>query len=252
MTRLTAIILTYNESKHVADCLATLQFADQCVVFDSFSTDNTVELAEQSGAKVIQHKFENFAAQRNAALEVVRDHTEWVLFVDADERVTPELAQEIRQAIDKPNIAGWCIPRHNYLFGHLTQGAGWYPDYQTRLLRIGAAQYDPERTVHEVVLLDGEEVTLNNPFIHYNYENVSHFIEKQRKYVAYDAQILFDEGVRPKFYTYLTQPLRHFWWRFWQLKGYRDGFHGLRLSVLMGWYEGRKYWLLGQLWRNRA
>lgn len=252
MIQLTAIVLTYNEARHIQACLATLEFADRRIVFDSFSTDDTVALAKQSGAEVIQHEFENFAAQRNAALDLVRDGTAWVLFVDADERVTPELAQAIREAILHPAVVGWRIPRHNYLFGRLTRGAGWYPDYQTRLLRADSARYDPERTVHEVVLLEGAAGTLERPFIHYNYDDVAHFMHKQRQYVRYDAQMLYDDGVRPKFYTPFTQPPRHFWWRFWQLKGYRDGWHGLRLSLLMGWYEGRKYRLLRQLWQGGA
>src|SRR5690606_5124003 len=120
------------------------------------------------------------------ALDVVRGATEWVLFVDADERVTPELAEEVREKIMLPGYAGFRIPRHNYIFGKLTLGAGWYPDYQTRLLKVGAAHYDPTRKVHEVVVLDEEEGTLEHPFIHYNYRDARQFAEKQRRYVAYD------------------------------------------------------------------
>lgn len=251
MTHLTAIVLTYNESKHISACLETLAFADARLVFDSFSADETVELARQAGAEVIQHEFENYAAQRNAALDAVADKTDYVLFVDADERVTPELRDEVLHVIATGDCAGWRIPRHNYLFGKLTLGAGWFPDYQTRLLKVGQAHYDPERTVHEVVLLDGAEGTLKNPFIHYNYDHVAQFRAKQRKYLRYEAQILYEQGIKPKVYTPLTQPLRHFYWRFITLKGYRDGFHGFRLSALMAWYELRKTLLLGQMWRNK-
>ena len=167
--------------------------------------------------------------------------------MDADERVSPGLAAEIQEAIGQPEIAGWQIPRHNYLFGVLTQGAGWYPDYQTRLLRVGSARYDPSRYAHETVLLDGALGTLKEPFIHYNYKDLAQFRAKQNKYVRYDAQMLYEQGIKPKPYTYLTQPLRHFWWRFVTLKGYRDGWHGLRLSALMAWYEARKYWVLRRL-----
>lgn len=250
MPRLTAIVLTYNEAEHIQACLESLQFADERLVFDSFSTDNTVELAQQSGAKILQRPFDNYAGQRNAALEAVRESAEWVLFVDADERVTPELAAEVRRAIALPGYAGWRIPRYNYLFGQLTKGAGWYPDYQTRLLKIGAAQYDPARPVHETVLLDEAEGTLQAHFIHYNYKDLAQFIRKQQRYVVYDAKILYEQGIRPKLYTYFTQPLRHFYWRFITLKGYTDGLHGLRLSALMAWYEFRKYWLLRRLRRG--
>lgn len=246
--RLTAIILTYNEVDHIVDCIESVRFADHVLVFDSFSTDDTVKLAQQAGAEVIQHQFEDYASQRNAALDVVRGATEWVLFADADERVTPELAEEVREKIMLPGYAGFRIPRHNYIFGKLTLGAGWYPDYQTRLLKVGAAHYDPTRKVHEVVVLDEEEGTLEHPFIHYNYRDARQFAEKQRRYVAYDARILYEQGIRPKPQNYILQPLRQFWWRFVTLKGHRDGLHGLRLSTLMGWYELRKYLVLRKLW----
>jgi (heptosyl)LPS beta-1,4-glucosyltransferase len=249
--KITVIILTYNESEHIQACIESVRFADHVLVFDSFSQDDTVELAQQAGAAVIQHHFENYASQRNAALKAVEGRADWVLFVDADERATPELAAEIRQIIEQQAAeAGWRVPRHNYIFGKLTRGAGWFPDYQTRLLRVGAARYDPDREVHELVLLDGPEGTLQHPLIHYNYATVSQFHRKQCTYSTYDARILYQQGVRPKPHNYLLQPWRQFWWRFVTLKGYTDGWHGLRLSALMAWYELRKYWLLRELWRG--
>jgi (heptosyl)LPS beta-1,4-glucosyltransferase len=249
MTKLTAIVLTYNEAEHIEECLKSLAFADERIVFDSISTDKTVELARNAGARVIQHKFENYAAQRNAALDAAQN-TDWVLFVDADERVSPELAEEIRQVLISRTAVGYRIPRHNYIFGKLTKGAGWFPDYQTRLLKVGKAVY--ENPVHEVVVLNGELGTLEKPFIHHNYKDLAHFLGKQRKYVRYDAQILFDEGIKPKPQNYILQPLRHFRWRFFELKGYSDGLHGLTLSALMAWFEFRKYVILGELWKKKA
>jgi len=247
---LAAIILTYNESRHIADCIASVQFADQVIVFDSFSTDNTPDLARAAGAEVIQNRFEDYAQQRNAALEAVKGRVDWVLFVDADERITSALADEIRAAITDGSMAGFKIPRHNFIFGKLTLGAGWYPDYQLRLLRVGSAHYDPAKRVHEVVVLDGGEGVLNEPIIHHNYQDARQFRDKQRRYTAYDARILFEQGIRPKPQNYILQPLRHFRWRFITLKGYRDGLHGLRLSSLMAWYEFRKYLILTRLWRE--
>jgi glycosyltransferase involved in cell wall biosynthesis len=248
--RLTAIVLTRNEAEHIVDCIATLRFADDILVFDSFSDDDTVALAAAAGVRVIQHAFKDYASQRNAALDAVKGQADWVLFVDADERVTPELAREIRQVIQEAGYAGWRIPRHNYIFGRLTRGAGWYPDYQTRLLRVGASRYDPERQVHELVLLDGSEGTLTNPFIHYNYRDFTQFRAKQSRYTAYDAHMLYQEGIRPKPQNYILQPLRQFCWRFVTLKGYQDGLHGFRLSLIMAWYEFRKYLILRALWRT--
>ncbi len=251
MMHLTAIVLTHNESAQIADCIKTLRFADRIIVFDSYSTDDTVSIAQSCGADIFQHEFENYAEQRNAALDAADEMTDWVLFVDADERVSDALAEEIREKIAYPDFAGWRAPRHNYIFGVLTKGAGWYPDYQTRLLRVGQATYDRQRTVHEVVKLYGEEGTLRNPIIHYNYVDISHFMDKQENYARIDAQSLYAQGVVPRHHNFILQPMRQFYWRYVTLGGYRDGWHGLRLSLLMARYENRKYQHLAALWQNQ-
>jgi len=246
MTKLTAVVLTYNEAQHIEACLSALAFADARLVFDSFSTDETMTLARRAGADVVQHRFEDYAHQRNAALEAVGEG--WVLFVDAHERVTPALAVEVRAAIERADAVGHRIPRDNYIFGRLTRGAGWYPDYQTRLLQVGRAHYDPARQVHEVVLLDGPLGTLREPLVHHNYRDVRQFMDKQRRYTRYDARMLYEQGLPARARQLVLQPLRHFRWRFLTLGGWRDGLHGLRLSVLMAWYELQKYRELRRLW----
>lgn len=244
---LAAIVLTYNEEANIVACLESLAWADRRVVFDSFSTDRTVDLARALGAEVFQHPFENYAQQRNAALERVA--TDWIFFVDADERVTPELAAEIQAILaeGRPEV-GWWVPRHNYIFGRLTLGAGWYPDYQFRLFRRGFARW--ERAVHEIAVVDGPTGYLKNPLVHYNYDDLADFIARQERYTDYDARVLFQEGIRPRPYTPYTQAVRHFWWRFVTLRGIRDGWHGLRLSALMAYYEMVKYRKLARMWRN--
>ena len=246
--KLAAVVLTYNEAAHIRACLSSLAFADECIVFDSGSTDETTGLAANAGAQVIHHPFQNYAAQRNAALQAVAVWADWVLFVDADERVTPELAAEILQVVRHPgDIAGYQIPRHNYIFGKLTRATGWYPDYQTRLLRAGRAHYDPEKIVHEVVLLEGDLGTLQTPLVHYNYRDLAHFRQKQRRYSRFEAEVLHEQGTHTRPYTPFTMFARHFWWRFVTLNGYRDGWHGLLLSLLMARYEFRKYRLLREM-----
>ncbi len=240
---LTAIVLTLNEEKHLPDCLASLVWAPQVIVYDSFSTDRTLDIARAAGARVMQRTWDNYAGQRNAALTAA--DTEWVLFVDADERVTPALAQEVQTVLAQPQ-AGWWIPRHNYLFGRLTRHAGWYPDYQLRLLRRARARYDPARPVHELVLLEGEAGQLRQPFIHLNYDTVDEFVAKQKQFAVYDAQRLQAEGRRARPHNFILQPLRQFYWRYITLAGWRDGLHGLRLSLLMGLFELETYRCLWQ------
>ncbi|PIE81020.1 MAG: glycosyl transferase family 2 [Chloroflexi bacterium] len=245
---LTAVILTYNEAAHITDCINSLHWADRVLVFDSYSDDETVALAKKAGAEIGLSKFENYAQQRNAALDSIT--TDWVFFVDADERGTPELAAEIRQVIADCPERGWEVPRHNYIFNKLTLGAGWYPDYQARLFAHGKVRY--ERPVHELAVVDGDIGQLENTLIHYNYRDIDHFHVTQRKYTDYDARILYQDGIRPKPQNYILQPWRQFWWRYVTLGGYKDGLHGLRLSVLMGYYEWVKYHKLRKLWRDEA
>jgi len=246
VNEIAAVILTLNEEKNILDCIASVRWADRVVIVDTHSTDETVALARSAGAEVMTHRFENYAQIRNVALNAVK--SPWLFFVDADERATPELAVEIRRVTSQQPENGWWVPRHNYLFGKLTLGAGWYPDYQMRLLRRGKARY--ERPVHEIVVLDGDEGYLLNPLSHYNYETVAQFHAKQARYSDLDAEILYQQGVRPRPYTPITQALRHFYWRFVTLKGYRDGLHGLRLCLLTAWYEAVKYRKLGRLGSN--
>jgi glycosyltransferase involved in cell wall biosynthesis len=237
---LTAVVLTRNEAHHLPDCLASLAWAPEVLVFDSYSTDQTVALAQAAGARVSQRVFDNYAAQRQAALEACR--AEWVLFVDADERVPPALANEVQGVLARPEPAWW-IPRHNYIFGRLTLHAGWYPDYQLRLLRRGLARYDPARPVHELALLDSPLAPgyLQTPFIHLNYATVGEFIGKQRDYARYDASRLLAEGIRARPHNFVLQPWRQFVWRLITLGGWRAGWHGLRLSALMAYCEWQKY-----------
>jgi len=244
----TAIVPTLNEEENIQACLESLAWADRRVVFDCYSTDQTVQLARHAGADVLQHPFEDYAQFHNAAMD--RVEASWILFVDADERVTPELAAEIEAvtAADPEEVLWW-IPRHNYIFGRLTKGAGWYPDYQARLLRRGHVRW--ERPVHEIAIADGPEGYLENPLIHFNYDDLADFKARQERYNRYDARILFQNRVRPRPYTPYTQFIRHFWWRFVTLRGYKEGFHGLQLSLLTAYYELKKYRQLARMWYDQ-
>lgn len=243
--RLVAVILTRNEADNVVACVESLEWCDQVVVFDSYSDDDTVALAQGAGATVLQHRFANFAEQRNVALDAVQG--DWVFFVDADERATPALGREVREVIERKDVNGWWVPRSNYVFGRLTRGAGYDPDYQMRLLRAGCGRY--ERPASEVVALQGKAGFLTERLIHYNYRTVAQFHAKQRARERFEAMTLHQEGVRLKPWTLLRQPLREFWRRYVVLRGYRDGLHGLRLCLLLAYYFGFRNYL--QLWRMR-
>jgi hypothetical protein len=253
MSNIVVAILTKNEAGHIGDCLKTVQWADLITLEDSFSDDGTVEIAQELGAKVIQSEFINFAIARNNALKNAKIlGAEWLFFVDADERVTPELAEEIRQVIEKEETVGWWVPRYNIMWGHIMQGGGWYPDYQLRLMKVEVARYDPEREVHETVILNGPADYLKQHLIHYNYDSLAHFKRKQDRYIDFEAKILKDRGVRAKPWTYLTMPLREFRRRYISLAGYKDGWVGLQVCSLMSWYMFLTYVRLYKLQTPKA
>lgn len=239
---LTAVVLTLNEAENIRACIESLDWADRILVFDSCSEDETVTLAQAAGAEVACSRFENFAQQRNAALDVVE--SDWVFFIDADERGTPALGSEVRRVIKERPETGWYVPRHNYIFGKLTRCAGWFPDYQLRLFRHGRVRY--RRPVHEIAEVDGAVGYLEQPLIHHNYRDTAEFHETQRRYAVFEADILYQAGVRPRPFTFVTMPARQFWWRFVSLKGYQAGWHGLRLSLFMAYYELVKYRRVGR------
>jgi len=247
MDGIAAIVIAKNEEENIAACLDTLRWADELIVLDSFSDDATVEIARASGAEVRQRRFDNYALQRDAALGMTRK--EWVFFVDADERATPELAEEIRHVVSQRDFDGWWVPRRNYIFGKWIRHAGWFPDHQLRLLRRGSARYDLRREVHELAVLNGEAGYLENPLTHYNYDSVRQFRDKQDRYTDYEVRELFDSGQRARPWNLVLQPLRQFRWRYLTLRGYRDGWRGLLLSSLMAYYEFVRYWRLWRLQR---
>jgi hypothetical protein len=251
MTGLCVGILACNNEDEIADCLESVSWADErIVILDTRSNDRTAAIAEEMGARVVPHRFENFALQREYGLSL--PDAEWLFYVDSDERATPELAREIRRVIEDETHVGWWVPRRNFMWGHEIRHGGWHPDYQLRLLKLGHAHYDMTREVHEVVELEGREYTaqgrgraaqspagyLREPLLHYNYRTMGQFIAKQRQYVGYEAEILHKQGIHPKPWTYLLQPLREFWRRYITLKCYKDGLHGFLLCAMIAYYYG--------------
>ena len=240
---LVCAILAKDVEKHIGDCVKSCALGDEVVVFDTNSSDDTRAIARAAGARVIDTPFINFSQARNFALTHLE--ADWVLFVDADERVTPELAAEVQDAIRQEEVAGWWIPRYNYIVGYVMKGSGWYPDHQLRLLRRERAHYDEAREVHELAIIDGQEGYLQEHLIHYNYESWEQFHDKQTRYTRYGARTLTQAGVRAHPRHLLTRPAQEFWRRFITWRGYKDGLRGLRLSLIMARYEQKKYaWML--------
>ncbi len=239
---LTAAVIACDEEGMIGECLASVAWADErLVLVDAATRDGTREVAKTCGARVEERVFENFAAQRDAALAL--SHGDWVLFVDADERVPDSLRQEVERTIRAPgDRVGFWIPRDNYLMGRVVRGAGWYPDYQLRLLKRGSAKFDPQRVVHEVAMLNGPAGYVRAAFVHLNYRSLGEFVRKQERYNHLDAERWVRTYGRPRARAVIGQPLHELWRRYVQLAGYREGWLGLVLSVLLAWYTGKAVW----------
>jgi len=241
--KVSAVVIARDEERMLGDCLASVAFADErLVVVDARTVDRTREVARLGGARVEERAFDTFAAQRDAALALACG--EWVLFVDADERVTPALREEVMRTLALPGVkGGYWIPRHNYLMGRVVTHAGWFPDYQLRLLERRAVRMDPLRPVHEVALVDGPVGYLSEPFLHFNYATLAEFVRKQERYCGLEAERWLTTYGRPRLRSLVGQPVREFWSRFVRLEGYREGVLGLVLSGLLAFYAGKAIFL---------
>ncbi|MGM0549207.1 MAG: glycosyltransferase family 2 protein, partial [Bacillota bacterium] len=192
MQKLSALVLTYNEEKHIEDCLASISWVDQVIVIDSFSDDQTKELCQQyENVDFYANEFKDFASQRNFGLEKIK--TEWVFVIDADERVTEDLRAEIVETLNQAEakVEGYEIARKNYFLGKWIKYCGWYPDYTLRLFK---GRYRYSGLVHESPEIDGKIAKLKNNFIHYTYQDLESYTAKINQYTSLDAEKKYQSG----------------------------------------------------------
>lgn len=245
---LSVAVIARDEERHIGGCLESVAgLADEALVLlDGRTADRTAEVAARHGARVVAAPWRNFSAQRNLALSLCAHP--WVLFIDADERVTPELAAEIRALVSgAPTAAGYWIPRRNLFFGRPLRGGGWYPDHQLRLLRRAAAHYDEGRLVHEYADLAGEAAALRGHLLHHNIDRLGELWAKQSAYALAEARTLYREGRRARWRNFVGAPARELWRRYVQLGGWRDGLLGLFLCATLAWFEVVKFAFLRAL-----
>ncbi|MCD6320355.1 MAG: glycosyltransferase family 2 protein [Candidatus Desulfofervidaceae bacterium] len=244
MPKLSAIIITYNEEKNIEACLKSVSWADEIIVVDSFSTDKTLEIAAKFTDKISQHPFYGYGKQKAFALS--KASGEWILSIDADERVTPALKEEIEIAISNSEIAGYYLPRKNFFCGRWIRHSGWYPNYQLRLFKRGKARFD-ERLVHEKVVVNGKIGYLKTPLIHYTYSSLTDFLKKMQKYVDLWAQEKKKAGKKGG----IGRGFFHGFWTFFKMfflqAGFLDGRYGLLLASLYAAYTLAKYARLEEL-----
>jgi glycosyltransferase involved in cell wall biosynthesis len=251
--RISAIVLTYNEARRVGPCLESLLWADELIVVDGFSTDDTVKIARCFTSLVYRSdllgpdKPGGYSDQRNFAM--CQATGDWVLFVDADERVTPELAGEIRSVVNRNrpgDPAAFRMRRREHFFGvptHYTHGPSW----QTRLVRRDSGQWN-SRAVHEALRVDGETGELSEYLQHYSKDSISHYVETMNRYTSLEAAEAFKKNQIPNS-TPVFAMIRNFVHRYIYLQSYREGVFGLLMSIMFGFYTyltWAKHWELAK------
>lgn len=243
--KLSIVIPTLNEEKNIGGLLENIKdFADEIIVVDMYSTDETVAICRSYTDKIIQHE-ENKVLNININLGIEKAQGRWILQLDADERLTPELKCEIREAIESEEFAAYAIPFKQYFFGRFVEKGGWNWSIK-RLYRKDSSRYKCN-IVHEQINTEGPVGTLRNPIIHYAHPTVEIFLKKMNLYTSQAAQIRYQKGERTAIKTMILKPSKVFLYRYLRLRGYKEGIHGLVLSILMSIYvfcEEIKVWEL--------
>ncbi|WP_026729269.1 glycosyltransferase family 2 protein [Flavobacterium denitrificans] len=229
---LTALVITYNEEQNIKPVLDDLAFADEIIVVDSFSSDKTFEIASSfKNVKIVQRIFDNFASQRNYALSLA-SHS-WILFLDADERLTPELQKEISFIIHQSNSASAYFVRRNFMFeDKKLRFSGWQTDKIIRLFKKENAFYNHEKIVHEKLIVTGKTSKLKNRLIHYSYSNFEDYKQKMIFYGQLKAKEEFLKNTKPNFFHFYIRPAYQFLNQYLIRFGFLDGKKGVIICYL--------------------
>lgn len=244
----TVAIITKNEEKRLPACLATLRWADEILVLDDESVDQTLRVAKQYGATCLTRKMDIEGRHRNYVYEKAKN--EWVLSLDADEHVTPELADEIFDVVRKNDteFAGYSIPMRIFIGNRWIRGAGYYPSARLKLFRRDKFKYE-EAGVHPRVFLQGKCGRLKGEILHYSFRDFSHFLAKFNRETDLEAAKWIQDGRKMNFWLASYKATDRFFRAFLMKKGYRDGFLGFILSCFSSWYQYvtyAKYWEIKQ------
>jgi glycosyltransferase involved in cell wall biosynthesis len=246
---LTVLVPCYNNQDIIETCLRSVSWADEVLLCDSYSTDRTLELARSYVHRIIRRAYDTSACQKNWAIPQA-SHP-WVLIVDTDERVTPQLRAEIECALaDATDIAGFLIPRANVLFGRWLRHGDHWPDYQLRLFRRDLGRYD-NRAVHAHLLLDGPTGVLRQPLEHVPHRSLRNLYRVILcRYTAWEAMEKRKRGVRFRWRHLVVRPAGCFLYRYLFRRGFLDGWQGLLMASVWSWYVFITYSKLRHLERT--
>ncbi|MBA4311093.1 MAG: glycosyltransferase family 2 protein [Chlorobiaceae bacterium] len=237
---LSVIVITHNEEKNIVECLQSVAWAKEIIVVDSQSIDRTVELAKKFTEKIFVKEWMGYADAKNFALDNAT--SEWVLWLDADERVTEELATEIKSIVSDAatDYAGFEVARRAYFLGKWIKHCGWYPGYVVRLFKRVKVRFDDSR-VHEKVNIDGAIGRLKHDLLHYTDDTLYHYLIKFNRYTTLAADDLKQAGKRFSLHDIIIRPPFLFIKMYIVRRGFLDGMHGLILSILSANYVFVKY-----------
>jgi glycosyltransferase involved in cell wall biosynthesis len=239
MEKISVTIITKNEEANIRECLESVRWADEIVVVDSGSSDQTLEICNQYQAKVYQEDWQGFARQKNSA--VAKTRNEWVLSVDADERVPKELQEEIANVLRRnSSVDGYFLARKNFFLGKWIKHCGWYPDYTLRLFRKDLGYFE-EREVHERVKVQGKVGYMQYPLEHFTYRSISDFIQRLDRYASLAAREMKKEGRRFRYIDLFFRPPFTFIQMYLLRTGFLEGYFGFLLSILYSFYTFAKY-----------
>ena len=228
MDKISIIVITKDEEKNISDCLKSVEGADEIIVIDAESNDKTVKLAKIFTDKIFTKKWEGYVPQKKYALSLASN--EWVLSVDADERITPELKNEILN-LSPGNFAGYKIRRKNFLLGKEITSCGWGNDYQLRLFKKEKTDLT-DRLVHEGFTVDGKIGKLKNPMLHYTFSSFTEYFNKINYYTSLKAEELVKQKGKIGGWTIFSHTVSAFILFFINKHGFKDGVRGLIISLL--------------------
>ncbi|HPF96683.1 MAG TPA: glycosyltransferase family 2 protein [Mangrovimonas sp.] len=250
MNKLTAIIPTGNEIHNIEAVIASVDFADEILVVDSYSTDGTYEKAQQLATKVIRRDYEYSASQKNWAIPQAQH--EWILLVDADERVTPELKAEIQEILGNPpqDIVAYWIGRMNHFMGERVHYSGWRNDKVIRLFKRDYCKYE-DKNVHAEIIANGSIGQLKNKLYHNTYITFDKYVEKMNRYATWQAKDYDKKTGRLTPYHFVIKPFWGFFKHYIVQSGFRDGVVGFTIGYLQAYVVFMRYVKLWLLRRNR-
>ncbi len=228
---LSVAIITFNEENNIRDCLESVAgFADEIIVLDSFSSDNTEKICKEfDNVKFTQHAFDGHITQKNRALDLCSH--EWILSIDADERVTPELSESIKEFLaSDPKAVGAKFPRLTYHMKKYIRHGGWYPNARYRLIKKGCAKWGGENP-HDTIFLDGKGVSIRGDLIHYSFEDLSDQVETNNKFSSIKAFTRKEKGKKFILWRLFLKPVGKFIETYMIKRGALDGMQGFIISI---------------------